>query len=337
MIVALDASGHVYISGFNNGAVRRIGPTGVDLGDIVTGLAGAEGLAFDSDGNLYVSEYVIGEVKKFSPSGEALGTFASDHLDEPYGIAFDRAGRLYVANYASGTIHRVSSSGEDLGPFVSTGLDRPRDLVLVDTCDGDIVTGHDFTEVCQSFTDVPPSHIFWPWIEALLQQEITAGCSINPARYCPDSEVTRGQMAVFLLRGIHGAGYQPPAVSDTRFADVPATHPFARWIEELAAEAITAGCGINPLRYCPEAAIDRGQMAVFLLRARHGAGYQPPAATGIFQDVPNDHPFVRWIEQLAREGITGGCGTSPALYCPSSPVTRGQMAVFLVRAFQLPM
>ena len=55
-------------------------------------------------------------------------------------------------------------------------------------------------------------------------------------------------MAVSLLRGIHGAGYQPPAVTDTRFADVPISHPFAPWIEGLAFESITAGCGTNPLQ-----------------------------------------------------------------------------------------
>jgi hypothetical protein len=144
-------------------------------------------------------------------------------------------------------------------------------------------------------------------------------------------------MAVFLLRGIHGAGYLPPAVTDSRFADVPASHPFVRWVEELAVENITAGCGTDPLRYCPESFTDRGQMAVLLLRSKYGSGYQPPAATGMFEDVPTDHPFARWVEQLAREGITAGCNTSPARYCPSSPVTRGQMAVFLVRVFQLPL
>jgi hypothetical protein len=76
-------------------------------------------------------------------------------------------------------------------------------------------------------------------------------------------------------------------------------------------------------------------MAVFLLRAKHGAGYDPPAPTGLFMDVPVSQPSTKWIEQLAREGITGGCGGGN--FCPDDPVTRGQMAVFLVRAFNLPM
>ena len=74
-------------------------------------------------------------------------------------------------------------------------------------------------------------------------------------------------------------------------------------------------------------------MAVFLLRAKYGAGYAPPAATGVFADVPLGAFAVDWIEQLAIEGITSGCGGGN--YCPGDSVTRAQMAVFLVRTFEL--
>jgi hypothetical protein len=77
-------------------------------------------------------------------------------------------------------------------------------------------------------------------------------------------------------------------------------------------------------------------MAIFLLRARHGSDYVPPEATGVFQDVPTNYWAAAWIEQLAEEGITAGCSVTPNLYCPTTPVTRDQMAVFLVRAFNLP-
>jgi hypothetical protein len=75
-------------------------------------------------------------------------------------------------------------------------------------------------------------------------------------------------------------------------------------------------------------------MAVFLLKAKHGSDYLPPAATGaVFGDVPQGNLYAPWIEQLAAEAITGGCGSGN--YCPDAGIIRQQMAVFLVRAFNL--
>ena len=74
-------------------------------------------------------------------------------------------------------------------------------------------------------------------------------------------------------------------------------------------------------------------MAVFLLKAKHGSSYVPPACTGVFPDVACPSQYANWIEQLAAENITGGCGGG--LFCPTNPVTRGQMAAFLSSAFRL--
>jgi hypothetical protein len=77
-------------------------------------------------------------------------------------------------------------------------------------------------------------------------------------------------------------------------------------------------------------------MAVFLLRSKYGTSYTPPgigAGTG-FGDVQPDYWAAAWIKQLVTEGITTGCGNGN--YCPENPVTRAQMAVFLVRTFNLP-
>ena len=118
----------------------------------------------------------------------------------------------------------------------------------------------------------------------------------------------------------------------TGFADVPANHPVAAWIKQLAAEGITGGCGNG--NYCPDSVVTRAQMAIFLLKGEHGSSFVPPVAVGIFPDVPVGSFAADWIEQLYNEGITSGCGGGN--YCPNSFVLRDQMAVFLVRAFNLP-
>ncbi|MBI3161614.1 MAG: S-layer homology domain-containing protein [Chloroflexi bacterium] len=183
------------------------------------------------------------------------------------------------------------------------------------------------------FSDVPSTHWAADFIERLYNAGITGGCNSSPLMYCPESSVTRAQMAVFILRGMHGSTYTPPPANGTIFTDVPADYWAAAWVEQLAAEGITAGCGGG--NYCPEATVTRAQMAIFLLRGEHGSAYAPPAATGaVFGDVPSGSFAADWIEQLALEGVTAGCGGGN--YCPGNSVTRAEMAVFLVRTFSLP-
>ena len=182
--------------------------------------------------------------------------------------------------------------------------------------------------VVPSFDDVLPQHLFFTYVETIFAAHITAGCA---SRYfCPDSAVTRAQMAVFLEKAMRGADYTPPSPAGV-FDDVPAEYWAAAWIEKLASDQITAGCGSG--NYCPDSPVTRAQMAVFLLKAKHGATYTPPAATGLFTDVPIGHWAGEWIEQLSRENITAGCTADE--YCPEDPVTRGQMAVFLTKTFGL--
>jgi hypothetical protein len=114
-----------------------------------------------------------------------------------------------------------------------------------------------------------------------------------------------------------------------RFADVPSSNPFFRFIEAMFNAGITSGCAGG--NYCPNFFVTREQMAVFLLLAKEGAGFGPPACTvPTFSDVPCSSPFAKWIEELVDRGITSGCGGGK--YCPTSAVTREQMAVFLLLA-----
>ena len=112
------------------------------------------------------------------------------------------------------------------------------------------------------FDDVPcQGGLFDPWIEDLASRGITGGC--GGGNYCPSSAVTRAQMAPFLLKTDLGADYVPPPCTGTVFSDVPCTGGiFDPWIEDLAARGITGGCGGG--NYCPNDAVTRAQMAVFL-------------------------------------------------------------------------
>lgn len=113
------------------------------------------------------------------------------------------------------------------------------------------------------FLDVPSNYWAAPWIEALANEGVTGGCANG--NYCPEVAVTRDQMAVLLLRSVHGNTYQPPAASGTMFGDVAGNYWAAAWIEALATEGITGGCGNGD--FCPRTPVNRAQMAVFLTTA----------------------------------------------------------------------
>jgi predicted TIM-barrel enzyme len=138
-------------------------------------------------------------------------------------------------------------------------------------------------------------------------------------------------MAIFVLKAKEGGDYSPPACGTPMFADVPATNPYCRWIEELSRRGVVGGCGGG--NYCPTNAVTRQQMPIFVLKTLDPAIDPPACGTPMFADVPATSPYCRWIEELARRGVVAGCGGGN--YCPANPVTRGQMAVFLTVTFSL--
>ncbi len=179
------------------------------------------------------------------------------------------------------------------------------------------------------FADMPPSNQFHDAVVHLVSNAVAAG--VGNGNYGGTDPTLREQMAVFLLKGRHGACYTPPPCSGV-FTDVPCPSQFAPWIEALAAEGITAGCGGG--NYCPADPVLREQMAVFLLKAHHGASYVPPPCHPFFTDVPCPSQYADWISQLFIELITAGCGND--IFCPGDPVLRDQMAVFVTKTFSLP-
>jgi hypothetical protein len=170
-------------------------------------------------------------------------------------------------------------------------------------------------------------HVFAGDIDWLADAGITRGC--NPpgnTLFCPDSPVTRGQMAAFLHRALPDL----PVSAAVDFADDNGS-VFESDIEWLAATGVTRGC--NPPandRFCPDSVVTRGQMAAFLHRALPDLEF-----TGPMVDFTDDNAsvFESDIEWLAATGVTRGCNPpANSEFCPSSPVTRGAMAAFLHRA-----
>src|SRR5947207_8745411 len=100
----------------------------------------------------------------------------------------------------------------------------------------------------------------------------------------------------------------------------------------MAARGIWPGCGGG--NYCPAATVHRDEMAAMMIRAR-GEFSPPTPATQHFTDVPPANQYYNFVDRMWVLGITNGCVASPPQYCPASNLTRGELAVFLVRALNL--
>ena len=176
------------------------------------------------------------------------------------------------------------------------------------------------------FSDEPNTDGFYPFVTIVAARGITAGC--GGSQFCPTTSIRRDQMAVFLLKAKEGAAYVPPTCVGL-FTDVTCPGTFTDWVEDAFNRGIMDKC--TPTTFCPLTAVTRETMADFLLKGLEGSTYTPPPAVGVFSDVPISNPHAGFIEELARRGITGGCGAG--IYCPTNPVTRAQMATFLTKTW----
>ncbi len=299
--------------------------------------------AYEFNGNVPPAVSSITRVNT-NPTNVATVSFTVNFSEVVTGVNigdFD----LRTSGVSGAAVSGVSGSGSSYTVSVNTGtgngtirMDVVSDGSIKDgggnPLAADFTSGEAYTVLrSATFADVPLTYWASGYIERLFNAGITGGCGTGI--YCPDNTVTRAQMAIFLLKGIHGSSYAPPAVNgNTGFGDVAADYWAAAWIKQLAAEGITSGCGGG--NYCPDSTVTRAQMAVFLLKAKNGSSYSPPvvgSSTG-FNDVAVNYWAAPFIKQLVTDGITSGCGAGN--YCPDDSVTRAQMAIFLVRTFNLP-
>ena len=177
------------------------------------------------------------------------------------------------------------------------------------------------------FADILPADAFFDGANLLRTLGITGGCAVNPLKFCPNDNVTNGQMAVFIVRAVMG-GDNFTYSSTQHFSDVPPTHIFYTWIQKLYDLGYSTGCGSG--FYCPDTNLTRGSAATLLIKGRW-TGLNPYFYyNNVFTDVLYGDVNASYIQALRDEGITAGCSVTQ--FCPTGLLTRGQAAVLLVRA-----
>jgi hypothetical protein len=245
-------------------------------------------------------------------------------------VTASNAGCAWTASTAATFIHITSGTpGMGNGALQYSVDANPGPAIRSDTI---TIAGHTYA-VYQGidFLDVPTNDLFYTEIGILVARGVTVGC--GSGNYCPNEPVLREQMAAFIMRA--KGEFSPPTPGSQRFTDVPPANVFYNFIDRLAVLGITLGCDppANTM-YCPSSAVTREQMSAFILR---GLGEFSPPTPGSqrFNDVSPANVFYNFIDRMAVLNITLGCTPDHLFYCPSDPVTRAQMAAFLVRAFDL--
>jgi len=124
---------------------------------------------------------------------------------------------------------------------------------------------------------------------------------------------------------------QAGTITPQPFNDVSSDHPFVEYVNLIRMAGLTNGCSLFPPLFCPEQNVTRGQMSVFIIRAAIGSDSFAYSNVPFFDDVSQNHPFFKYIQKLKELGITNGCSTTPARFCPDAEVSRLQIAIFLMR------
>lgn len=316
--LAQDSAGDVYVSGYTQSTVF---PTTSD--------------AFDRTFNGISDGYVM-KLSGF-PNTECVAPVTPSGTAYP---ALGGGGGIGVTNqgcnwYALTSVPWVTLSGNPLtvgggalNYTVATNADVNPRAGLIQVAGNQVHLLQKGTSEAPPFGDIPANHGFVDYVRIIKAANVTNGCGNN--NYCPNDFTTRGQMAAFIIRSLLGSDtFQFPTAP--YFTDVPATHPFFKWIQKLRQLNITTGC--NLIEYCPEAPVTRGQMAAFLVRSKYGNTFRFPT-NPFFSDVPTTNFFFSHIQKLRQTGVTLGCGGTQ--YCVDANTTRAEMSAFLTRMYLTP-
>jgi len=175
---------------------------------------------------------------------------ATDYAPEGDGLFWDDDG-----NIMEGDIEKLALAGITSG--CGPGMFCPDDSVTRGQMAAFLVRALGLEAAgSYGFSDTSGS-TFVSDIDSLAGAGVSTGC--GNGQYCPDDDVTRGQMAAFLARAL-----DLPAADSYGFSDTTG-NPFQADIDSLASSGITTGCGNG--KYCPDDSVTRAQMAAFLVRA----------------------------------------------------------------------
>jgi hypothetical protein len=167
-------------------------------------------------------------------------------------------------------------------------------------------------------------------IDCVIARAVARGSVADGQRvYRPGEDVTRGQMASFILGTLRAAGQDQelPAPKAGAFRDVAGNvHQGA--IEVLAAAGIVQGTG-DGTTYAPNAPVTREQMASFVVRAAQFAVEPDLGESGArrFTDVPDGSTHAAAIAIGDDNRLF--TGTTATTFSPRVVVKRDQMATFL--------
>ncbi len=314
-----------------NFALTKLGGISGSVTELATGspVPYAEVQIFDAAGN-YVSATFTDLAGNFSVIGLWPGNY----------FAVARSFGNFVDELYSNRDCEVSCD-VTLGTAISVALET-------------VTSGINFVLRAPYFADVPIGHWARKWIEAAYVEQITSGCGTSPLVFCPNTQISRWQGAVWLAKARSGGvvpvagtvpgmgAYNCVAGGTSVFSDIQPTDASCRFVHYLAAEGITRGCGGG--RFCPASLLNRWQFAVLTANSvasspipdsgtvpGFGSYNCTPGGTSVFLDIPPEDPGCKHIHFLAAQGVTSGCGNGN--FCPASPLTRAQGAVFTSKAF----
>jgi hypothetical protein len=184
----------------------------------------------------------------------------------PSATFFDAANLMFEAGVTTGCVAGSTPETRSFCPNDSVTREQMAAFIVRAVTGTTTPTIYNTTSY---FTDVPTTNLFFPHIQKLKDLGITTGCA--PGLFCPTDTIPRWEMAIFMIRArlaLYGATFT--TATTPYFADVPTNVegngvPFP-FIQRSYEEHITAGCGTDPLIYCPNELVTRGQMASFIMR-----------------------------------------------------------------------